>query len=161
MCPSQALQWCVNASEQLIALGTIIIHASLRDTTPCNHSCLVLKCFNLPHPLRSVMPLAAELSLRIRKFTLFPKSYIMSRAPIPSQPALTVALSSASPTDNATVACVLLQCAKQCLPIVTTPPDVDFLVLTHPAQSLPLHTVNMLHGSRHLNTYINLGAPHK
>ena len=64
-----------------------------------------------------------------------PRSRTNAWMPIPSQEAFTKARYSASPPEKTTVACVKLQCFIADPPMVTTPPDVDRRVRTHPAQS--------------------------
>ena len=75
-----------------------------------------------------------------------PRSRANAWMPIPSQAAFTKARYSASPLERATVACVKLQCFIADPPMVTTHPDVDRRVRTHPAQSESENT-SMVHSS--------------
>ena len=47
-----------------------------------------------------------------------------------------------------------------CLPSITAPPDVDFLVCMHPAQSVSTYTSILLTFWRRY-VYTNLGLPHR
>ena len=82
------------------------------------------------------MDLAAEESVQILNFTSNPKSAKRDRTPKPSATPLDKAYSSASPLDVASTDCDFDQLFIMAPAQMIIPPEVDFLVLLSPAQSL-------------------------
>ena len=134
--PSIALQWCVKQSEGLSARGTFWTSTIFWLTTSCTHSCLVSKCLTLPQPSRWTMPLHALLSVFITILLWMPIELKRFLTPKVSLTIFTTAFSSASALDNAMTVWVEDQWEIIWHPLMINPPDVDFRVFTHPAQSL-------------------------
>ena len=104
-------------------------------TCAWSQSCLSSRCLILPVPSLWRVPWHAELSPNISSCASTPNSCSKVLAPISSVPPLSAALSSASPLDRAILAWVRLHWWRQWLPLIKAPPDVDFRVRAHPAQS--------------------------
>ena len=95
----------------------------------------MLRCLTFPNPFLCAIPIAAEASAFIQGVTLHPYSSHIAASPSPSDAAVTVAYSSASADDSATVLWVRDYDFNRCAPYRKHAPEVERLVLTHPAQS--------------------------
>ena len=124
-----------------------------------DHRTLVSMCRSFPTPVRFAMERAVLESTWTKRRISHPRSRASAWMPIPSQAAFTKARYSASPLGRTTVACVKLQCSIADPPTVTTPPDVDRRVRTHPAQSESENTsmVSVSHSSL-LNVHQSRGT---
>ena len=96
----------------------------------------VSMCLSLPSPCREQIPIAALESVQTRKGSSTPTSLSSAWYPRPCPAPLITPANSASPELREMLVCVDDQCFMQCLPSITQPPEVDFLVSGQPAQSV-------------------------
>ena len=130
------LTYLVRTSAGLSVPKTLHSSISLLRTCCWIQRSVVSRCRSFPSPLRRQMPMAAVASEWTLIATVQPISLSSDLRPKAWADPYAIPCNSASPLLRETVLWVLAQCFIKQFPRKAVPPDVDLLVLWHPAKSV-------------------------